>query len=665
MGGICACVGPLGGQLSPHPWRFRPEIEGLRALAILLVVGSHAGVPGMPGGFVGVDIFFLMSGFLITGLLLEEHRRTGRVGFAAFFARRFGRLLPALAVMLVATSWLAAHLLLPVHQGDQAIAAATAGLWTSNLHFAFGAIEYFEPEARSNLYLHTWSLSVEEQFYLLWPLVITLALAGVNASRTRLFAVLLAVLVVSFLGSLLVTSSSATLAFYLMPTRAWQFALGGMVFLLVTEGRNGEGVGGARSSTVLFERRGVPDVIALIGLTMIFTAVVHFHDGEPYPGLRAVLPTAGAALLLGALSLPSSRWVSFLLSRSPMQFLGRLSYGWYLWHWPILVLGETVIDLVPLENRLVLVLLALLPAWLSYSVLEGPVRSAARRAMPGHVIGLAIICMGALLWNALAWHGRATEQATSAPTARTLAPNIGADCDQWYRSAELRPCEFPHGSSTRTVILMGDSIGMQWFPAWKRLAEENEWRLVVLTKSACPMVDVSVYYARIGRTYVECDLWRSRAIEWVRSEMADTVVLGSSSTYPFSEKEWQEGTRRILNAIQPTSGHVVLMLPTPILPFDGPGCSLPRGALHAWLAQPKRCRAPAQDERSERVFRGLYGAQLGLSNVSVLDMSDLVCPGGVCRSLIDGKLVYRDHQHLDAAFVEKITRQLESRIALE
>lgn len=654
--------GPAGHALPPG-WRFRPDIEGLRALAILLVVAGHAGIPGFAGGFVGVDVFFVLSGFLITGLLVSERERAGRIDFTAFYARRFRRLLPALAVMLLVTSVLASHLLLPMHQTDQAIAAAAAGVWLSNLHFAFGAIEYFAPDASGNLFLHTWSLSVEEQFYLFWPLLLAVCLAGAG-TRGRLSVALSVVFVLGLLACVVATSHSARLAFYLMPTRAWQFALGGLAWLATAGGgRHTAGIC-ASAAQKLAARSGWLFALALAGLIMVLAAAVMLDEDSPYPGIRALLPSAGTAVLLIAGSLAPQLALVRALAWAPMQFLGRLSYGWYLWHWPVLVLAATVLDLAPLQHRVVLMVLALVLAWLSLVAVERPFRRL-RMARPARVIVVALVVMAGLVWHALAWHERAAGK-VAAGEGRTPVIEVpaiyGMDCDQWYHSAELRPCEFRHGAAIRTVIVMGDSIGLQWFPAWQGLAERHGWRLVVLTKSACPMVDEPIYYARIGRQYRECELWRQNAMAWIAAQGADMVVLGSSQSYAFSEQQWREGTSRMLDRLVPVAGHVVLMRPTPVLPFDGPACSVPRGALHTWLASPDRCRAPAGTLASRRVDAALDQAAASRDKVSVLDLNDLVCPQALCRAEQGGRLVYRDNQHLDARFVASVAADLAQRL---
>ncbi len=203
---------------------FRPEFEGLRALAILLVVSAHAGIPGLAGGFVGVDVFFVLSGFLISGVLAREYEAKARINFFHFYIRRFKRLFPALMLMLLVTSVLGLLLLSPAEQAHQAEVAAFVPLWLSNLYFAFLRMDYFAPESHYNMFLHTWSLAVEEQFYLVWPVFLFLFLRYLGpldiASRERIGKhLLLGVIVLSFLLNLHWSSIRPSWAFYLMPAR--------------------------------------------------------------------------------------------------------------------------------------------------------------------------------------------------------------------------------------------------------------------------------------------------------------------------------------------------------------------------------------------------------------------------------------------------------------
>ena len=300
--------------------RFRPDIEGLRAIAVLLVVAAHAGVPWLAGGFVGVDVFFVLSGFLITGKLVEEATTTGRIRLLAFYVRRLRRLLPALLLMLLVIGLASTWLLSPSEQSAQFFVAQMAALWLSNFHFALGNIDYFAAGSETNLYLHTWSLGVEEQFYLVWPtLVLLLLIRGSERSESRLKLGMLVVLVVSLLACIALTQTEPLLAFYMMPLRAWQFAAGALVWLIFARD--------AQRPIPSITR--VAPVLGFLGLALILCCGGWLDKQRAYPGAWAILPTLGAVLVVLAGS-PSAgqRGVHNLLALPVLQWLGRISYSW-------------------------------------------------------------------------------------------------------------------------------------------------------------------------------------------------------------------------------------------------------------------------------------------------------------------------------------------------
>ena len=650
---------------------FRADIEGLRAVAILLVVAAHANVPWLAGGFVGVDVFFVLSGYLITGLLLREATATGAIRFADFYARRFRRLMPGLLLMLACTGLAAWLLVAPAEQPAQALAAVAAAAWISNFHFAFSSLGYFTPGAETNLYLHTWSLGVEEQFYLAWPALLALALGAWKGSARgtkpeRLRTALVAVLVASLLASLWWTRNEPLLGFYMMPSRAWQFALGALVFLQFDTRTDGVPVDAAPSAP-----RRLPPACGWAGLGMIVAAALLLDEHRPYPGTWALLPSIGTAAVLAAGTQASSVGAGWLLSLRPMQGIGRISYAWYLWHWPVLLLGANVLRPDIAGNRLGLVLLSLALAFASYHWVESPLR---RRpglvARPRLAVAGALVCIGIAAALGLRWQGYADDrlrQPDQLPfqAVRNDAPEIYAlPCDEWYHSADVRPCVFGAEDARRTAVIMGDSIGLQWFPAIAGIFDPPEWRIVVLTKSSCPMVDARFFYARIGRVFTECDQWRHDALRYVAQLAPDIVILGSTATYGFSRSDWIEGTTRVLGSVAGAAGKVAVLRATPVLPFDGPACLAPRSALHRFLAGGNACASAAADPQNDDVFQWLELAAARFENARVVDMTDAVCPSGVCRAQLDDMVVYRDSQHLTATFAASLSAILKERLGL-
>ncbi len=393
---------------------FRPDLEGLRAVAVLLVLLYHARVPLVTGGYVGVDVFFVLSGFLITGLLIRELSGTGRVDFPAFYARRVRRLLPASALTLIVTIVAAAFLLPPVRLPDVAGDTVAAGLYVSNMRFAIQATDYLNSALPPSPVLHFWSLGVEEQFYLFWPALLAIvAGAAFRAGRRdvglrRVGIALAAVLVASLLFEVWLTGVAQPWAFFALPARAWELALGGLLALPV--------------AATLVPRRLAP-WLGWAGLALVVASGLVLNDATAFPGTAVLLPTLGSALVIAAglpLSLravplpaapnlravggsvrarrqaaprlpvaapapelPASLTPAAVLSRAPMRYLGRISYSLYLWHWPILVIPAAFVGgELPLPVRLALAAAAVAVAGLSQRYVEDPIRH-------GRFVGLA------------------------------------------------------------------------------------------------------------------------------------------------------------------------------------------------------------------------------------------------------------------------------------
>ena len=307
-----------------HETRFRPDLQGIRAIAVVLIVLFHAGVPGLSGGYIGVDVFFVLSGYLITGLLVRELGSTGGVGVASFYARRARRILPASFLVLAVTLIASGAILSPIDFASASKDVAASAIYVPNVRFALEQTDYWHPAAVSPV-LHFWSLGVEEQFYLIWPAFLLVAWRlGARSTRGLGFWVTVVTLGSLLLGIVL-TPLNPTASFYLLPTRAWELGLGAM--LVFADGRF----------------RTMPASISAVagwtGLLMIGAAAVLFDAATPFPGVAALVPVVGTALLVAAGAAERRSWPGPLLASRPMQFFGRISYSLYLWHWPLIVLG--------------------------------------------------------------------------------------------------------------------------------------------------------------------------------------------------------------------------------------------------------------------------------------------------------------------------------------
>jgi peptidoglycan/LPS O-acetylase OafA/YrhL len=647
---------------------YRSDIEGLRAVAILLVVAAHAGVPWLAGGFVGVDVFFVLSGYLITGLLLQEIRKTGGLRLWKFYTRRLRRLLPALLFMVVCTSLLVMTLLAPFEQLNLIPAARAASVWVSNIYFAFTDFDYFAPAADENLFLHTWSLGVEEQFYLVWPVFLMLLLGawrwqGAAQNLRRLRFGMIAAIGLCLLLSIFLTYKIPSWGFYLMPARAWQFALGALALLWSTgNGRNVSNISSLRVS------RGTSQILATggwAGIALILGSALLLDPKTAYPSGWALLPSAGAALVLLAGATGNTASVSRILSLPPMQWTGRISYSWYLWHWPILVLGDTLYTNGEHADIRLLVALSLGLAVFSYWAVESPIRCNKKlSAQTGLALAASLMLMAVVMVFSTAWQYTAVSWSDS-PEQRLydeLRVNVPViypmGCDQWFYSPQVRICAFGDQDAAQTAVLMGDSIMGQWFPALAAAYNKPGWRLLVLTKSSCPMVDAPFFYKRIGKEYTVCSRWRDDALAALASIKPDVVFMGGASTYDFSESQWISGTRRVLSKIAPVAKDVFIIRGTHRLHFDGPGCLARRDWQPAFLSIPGECSSVAGSRRETDVFAWLQAAAKDFDNVTLIDLNPVVCPDGRCYAEMNGKVVFRDSQHLSSQFSETLSEAL-------
>lgn len=653
-------------RLSENPFglRYRPDIEGVRGVAILLVVAAHAEVAWLLGGFVGVDVFFVMSGYLITALLFQELRQSGGIKLWRFYARRFRRLLPALLFMLICTSLVTSILLAPFEQLNQIGAARAAALWISNFYFAASDFDYFGATADQNLFLHTWSLAVEEQFYLVWPLLLMFLLGtwrwqGATLNVRRLVLGLATTIAICFLFSLFLQYTEPLWAFYLMPSRVWQFALGALAWLFVSER-----IGSIGSIPRRFAGAG-----GWIGMGLIMSAAVALDSNMTYPGAWALLPSVGTALVLmcGAIA-PGSR-ASRVLALKPLQWMGRISYSWYLWHWPALVFDKLLSNSGQSDHTGLALVLSLGMAVISYRAVELPIRlhrnlaKRTRMTVVGSFSAMLIFGVSSAGWQrvAMSWSDDPTQKFYSG--LRTDVPAIyPLGCDDWYYSSQVRVCMFGDRGAPHTAVLIGDSIMAQWFPAFEKIFTVAGWRLLVLTKSSCPMVDEPFFYKRIGMQYKICESWRREALQTLVTLEPDVLFMGQASDYVFSESQWIAGTQKILAKLAPATGRVFMVRGTSRLPFDGPGCLARREWTPTMISTTGDCSSASGDRSDNDVHTWLKRAARDFSNVTTLDLNELVCPRSRCSAENKGQVVFRDSQHIATHYALSLSEAIKNRI---
>ncbi|WP_369244762.1 acyltransferase family protein [Streptomyces sp. R41] len=677
---------PHDGTGTPHALRL--DIQGLRALAVSLVVLSHAGVSRFSGGYVGVDVFFVISGFLITSLLSRELRATGGISIRKFYARRALRLLPASTLVVVATlggSWL---FLSKIRFADYVGDALSSALYAVNFRLAITGTDYLAQGSPPSPFQHFWSLAVEEQFYLLWPLLLLLSWKMARR-RALLVAPLVALCLVSFGLSVSVTESSPPWAYFGPHTRIWELGVGSLLALFV-----------ARLEQLS------PTISAPMtwtGLACVVLSALWFDQDTPFPGYHALLPVAGAALLLAGGCSPARFGAGWLLSRRPVAWLGGLSYGWYLWHWPLLLIGPMALGR-PTTVRLALVLsaIALLMAWATARLVENPVRfHRAFRGRHGRALGLGLgLSVGAAVMSLIAAafpppidsgaHAPALKDAlATAPDARSrltelldasdtrlpsnLAPALAKikdtksaiyrdGCHVNYASTRTPPCVYGSRSSEKVVVLFGDSHAAQWFPALNRLASTHGWKLVSLTKASCKVAAVTI--VQNGKPYTACDAWRSRALAQIKELRPSLVIVSSSDAgNPVQAMRdplqgWTAGFRDTFQKLAGTGARVAAILDTPWPKGDAVDCA----ALYPLRLG--RCSNHVPQAIKDQTRRNAITEAARSTRVAVIDPEPWLCTrSGNCPVVVGDTFVYRDDSHMAEAYAEAIAPVVGDRLS--
>jgi len=604
------------------------EIQGLRALAVLLVIAFHGKF--LHGGFIGVDIFYVISGYLITGLLVRELDETGSISFKNFYARRIKRLLPSSFVVLVSTA-LVGLLLMPSNMradlGRNIIATA---LYVGNYLFAWWQNDYQNLGATPSPVIHYWSLAVEEQFYLLWPLLILLA--GRKNRSPRIFKIVLYVTVLSFLLSLIATSTWPIWSFYSLPTRAWELGIGALV--------------------VLWKRKSPRyQWLPWVALIAIIYSALKYNEGTPFPGSAALIPTlATGVLLLMIHELPKP--MARILQMRASQWIGAASYPLYLWHWPALVLPLYVFHhpLSPLQ-RFFFICITFVLAAVTHHLIENPLRHV--RTSPRSVFSIAALAtlvsviVGISVAMTSAQSLKLTSVSTPIPLKQvTRTPVIYADGCQLDKTATTSPpCEYGDIKGTKTIVLFGDSHAAQWFPTLNAIAISRSLKLVVLTKSSCPAASVELPDQGAFRN-APCKQWRENSLLRIEKMHPWAVFLSSYDHYQpptnVSNRNqwWTQGTAVTVNRVDTATNRTVLLFDTPWPSRDIPSCLTQDQVSNCTTIRPASLLKSAH-----------------IKSVLLVDPTNWFC-GQTCPAIIDNIVVYRDASHMSVDFALHIVPEL-------
>nr|WP_316932029.1 acyltransferase family protein [Nocardioides marmotae] len=692
------------GQRPPDASRrgFRDDIQGVRALAVLAIMLYHAGLSPYPGGFVTLDVFFVVSGFLITHLLLKEVDRDGSVSLVRFYARRARRILPAATVVTVATLVASALWLGVVEAKD----AATDALWTAffaaNIRFASEQTDYFAQDTAASPFQHYWSLAVEEQFYLVLPLLVVLAAWWATRGRrggsvrSRAAVVLGTMTVASFAWSVHASEVSPETAYFSTFTRTWEFGVGALLAII---------------APWLVRPLGARDrsLLAATGLAAVVVACFTVTEETAFPGYVALLPVLGT----GAIMLAGAEWsgrpplVQRMLGIRPLRWVGDASYSLYLWHWPVFLIATQYLGRdLSLRGTAFAVLVTFALSWASYRFVETPFRTlswSTRRTLQLYPASLGVVVAASLVAGFVVERslvqddappitvasqdgGPSGERFSEDPTVALVQASARAaregdpvpselepglldlkgdkadlgECE--YGAAPWRLCARGDTDAERTLVLLGNSHGRHWVPAFERIAEHAGWRTYYLVKSACTPARVESLHPKLDEPFDECtsfNRWAQKRVEKLQPDLV--VIAGSAPRGIVVDEEVVKDRDRILPAmergfadlvadVQPHAERVAVLGDAPKREREPADCLGRRGAtLEDCLDRPseaaRRVTLAARDAARE-------------AGADFVDTQRWFCAGGVCPAVIGATITMRDLGHVTTAYSEQLAEPI-------
>lgn len=601
------------------------EIQGIRALAAILVTVFHARL--VPGGFIGVDIFYVISGYLITGLILREIEVTGTLNLRSFYQRRIKRLLPTSVFVLFVTAIFAWILFPPITRDSLGRDLVAAAAYISNYLFAWWQNDYQNLNATPSPFIHYWSLAVEEQFYLLWPLfMLFLARYGKKVILGGIAVTTLA----SLLFSIYLTQVAPIWAFYSLPTRAWELGFGALLLFIP-------------------ETKKKFRILPWLGFFGIALSSLNFNENTAFPGKNALLPVLATVALIASIKY----WPPLLkdLSNSRLsQWLGAISYPLYLWHWPALVLPSSALGR-PLRfyERVLCILLTVVLAHLTSKFVEEPFRHrnlSTKTVYKGAAITTAVSLLAGVVIafsasSIITTRGEISYKFDLVKVMQKPAV-YGDNCHVNYGETKSGYCTYGNKNSSNTIVLYGDSHAAQWFPVLEKLARERGFKLISLTKSACPAVDVK--RADQGAfKMVHCTKWRQNSIERI-AKIRPMAVITSSFQYftpadnVSRQQWWRDGQRRLLNNLKGSTSHLIFISDTPRPMRDIPNCLASRNS--------STCDSTQKTPVSI------------ISGFEIVDPTPWLC-SSYCPAIIDGIVAYRDASHISVDMSLRLLPKIE------
>lgn len=647
--------------------KIRTDIQALRAIAVVAVIIAHSKI-GLAGGFVGVDIFFVISGFLITLNILKEITSTGTVSLSNFYAKRFLRILPAAFFTIFITFLISLFLLSPV----QLLTNLYDGLFSIfsllNFRLAINSTNYFANTEAISPFQHFWSLCIEEQFYLLWPALIlfcTKLFSKKYSIKSTLNIILILIILLSLCASYFVTQVSPSWAYFGLHTRAWELAIG--CFIAVNIG--------------MFEK--IPlltsKILSLIGVVFLFLSFYFINEDTTFPGLWALIPTLGTAIIIISGANFHDSIIQKIFAFRPFQFVGNISYSLYLVHWPIFVAMFYIYGKsLSIAEVLIGIIFSFAMAIFSYYFIENPFRTSSffknniKKTFKFSLITISLITiLFSLTINATNKSKIiplnyqiddietldkkikiAVTQNTIPVDLQSKLSQIGDDKYPGCFSERATPvieeemvCNLGDTNSAKVVVMIGDSHAWQWTKAWSNIAALHNFKLITFTKSSCPMQDIQ-------KNYTACVSWKEMVFDRI-SQLKPSIIIAGGMTYSESTPE---NYQTYINKIKQLSSRVIVIQDTPYPTLNVPECLAKNlnNIQNCSFERKKAYFASAQRDQDKDIATK--------SGLRVIDPFDWFCSEKICPPIIDNNFVYFDVNHISTAYANYITKLLDEKV---
>ncbi len=618
--------------------KVRLDIQVLRAVAVSMVVLFHFWPGHFTGGFAGVDVFFVISGYLITSHLVKQRK----VQFAGFWARRARRLLPAAFTVIFVTLVLSHFLLSPVLVSDYGREAIASVFYSENWVLAANSTNYFADGASA--YQHYWSLAVEEQFYIFWPLLIALLVMV----KRRMVAGIAIVTAASFAYAVYATAVEPSVAYFNPLARIWEFGLGALI----------------ATATLPKLNRGFSATLSLAGFAGLAATIVLLNPTFAFPGLPALLPALSTALVLYAGISELPEWINRRMAFKPVQFLGEVSYSLYLWHWPLVIIPAYLANgQLGGPAKLALMALAVLLAWLTKKFIEDPIRfaPALTNARPRRTLILALAaslfvagCGAIAVWDgdSLVQADTQYHETLSLAEVKKDASDPGSKCMTKAEDSNVILCDFGKLDSPKRMLLVGDSHAATHLRAFTQIATNSGWHLVLAYKAGCSF---SLIERNTSARGTSCAAWNKNLQAKFATEQPFNLVItnnyAANRLADIESPNWNAlavaGFRSAWQPLIARGAQIVVIRDNPEMSKSMATC------WETATLDASKCQMPLTDALyKDDAVTAAQGA------AKVLDLTDVYCPNQVCPAKIDDIYVYRNKDHVSGSFDGSMWRSI-------